>query len=189
MGIIQPEEENILAQQNVCYQFQNLLWRKLKILSTLTSFFLFMLFSHIMHTLLFTSYVIASDFFPHGNGCYSGILEGWIFFSNEQWYSNNERWSLLFLYFITLKVFIFFPKTASNVWTMLLLYLKQKLSDKPVFSLLKILFWKKTVSESLISQSIVWVFTEKYVDLFSLWKPGKMQVWVWCVCSICIETM
>lgn len=47
-GSNNQERTYVLIKQNdVCFKFQKLLWRKLKILSTLTSFFFYLSFSHI----------------------------------------------------------------------------------------------------------------------------------------------
>lgn len=112
---------------------------------------------------------------------------GWIFFSGEQMVLKIRKGLLTLSVFHYLTIFYFIQELQVTFEPCCCCTLITQWS--PVFSPLKTLFSKKTVSKSLISQSTGWVFTEKNNGPFSLGKPGKMQVWVCHVCSICIETM
>lgn len=140
-----------------------------------------------IHTLTHT-YIRALGFFFSFVEMVIITAPGWIFFfSREQMVLKIRKGLLTLSVFRYLTIFYFTQELQVTFEPCCCCTLITQWS--PVFSPLKTLFSKKTVSKSLISQSTLWVFTEKNEGPFSLGKPGKMQVWVCHVCSICIETM
>lgn len=113
-------------------QISEVFWRKSEILSTSTSFFLFKPFTRVYthtHTLVQKLCCSIGYFSPLEMVLNSGILEGWKYFFKRTMVLKIMKGGPTFSVFHYFKIFIFFPRTASNIWTMLLLYLKQKLSD------------------------------------------------------------
>lgn len=84
------KQEHILVRQNVCFKFQKILWRKLKMLYILWHPFFCLSFSQNTHTCTHTyfwSEDMALHISPPWKTYYSGILEGWNIFSRKRWYS------------------------------------------------------------------------------------------------------
>lgn len=135
LEIKQPEKDIHLSQENVYFKFPKSLWRDLKIPNTSMSFFPPLLALH-TYTYKYTNTSVQKLCCDIGFPSLPlhrlpemilnfGISEGWKYFFKITMVLEITQGDPYFFCISLLLKFYFFPRTASNIWTMLLLYLKQ----------------------------------------------------------------